>query len=194
MKSSAQLDRYCWSGHGVLMGKIKNDWQDRDYVLKWFGKKEGEARTAYREYVKKGMGEGRRPELVGGGLIRSQGGWSAVKAMRRSGERELSDDRILGNGEFVERIIKEAEAKIRYQLPVREHNEKIDQFIAKICKGEKVSIKELKGGSRRKEVSRVRGRIAIGPVKEHGVGLAEVARRPGVSTSAISKILGRTAY
>jgi hypothetical protein len=29
------------------MGKIKNDWQDRDYVLKWFGKKEGEARNAY---------------------------------------------------------------------------------------------------------------------------------------------------
>ena len=68
------------------MGKIKNDWQDRNYVLKWFGKKEGEAaRNAYRNYVKKGIGEGRRPELVGGGLIRSQGGWSAVKAMRRSG-------------------------------------------------------------------------------------------------------------
>ena len=54
-------------------------------------------------------------------------------------------------GEFVERIIKEAEAKIRYQLPVREHHEKIDEFIAKICKNEKASIEELRGaaGARR---------------------------------------------
>jgi hypothetical protein len=25
-------------------GKVKNDWQDRDYVLKWFGAKEGKAK------------------------------------------------------------------------------------------------------------------------------------------------------
>ena len=97
-------------------------------------KREGEARRAYGNYVKEAIGEGRRPELVGGGFIRSQGGWSAVKAMRGAGERELSDGRILGNGEFVEPIIKEAEAKIRYQLPVKKHHEKIDELIAKICK------------------------------------------------------------
>ena len=37
----------------------------------------------------------------------------------------------------------------------------------------------------------VRARIAIGLVKEHGETLAEVARRVGVSTSAISKIIKR---
>ena len=83
---------------------------------------------------------------------------------------------------------------MRYQLPVKEHHEKIDEIMAKICQKEKVSIEELRGGSRRKEVSRVRGRIAIALVKEHGVALAEVARRLGVSTSAISKIVGRPAY
>jgi len=100
----------------------------------------------------------------------------------------------LGNGEFVERIIKEAEARIRYQLPVKERHERIDEFVDEICKSEQVSIEELKGGSRRKKVSRVRGRIAIGLVKEHGVALAEVARRLGVSTSAISKIIRRAPY
>jgi REP element-mobilizing transposase RayT len=189
VKNLAQLDRYRWSGHRILMGKIKNEWQDRDYVLKWFGKKEGAAKSAYRNYVKKGIDQGHRPELVGGGLIRSLGGWSAVKAMRRSGDRELSDDRILGSGEFVERIIKEAEAKITYQLSIKEHHQKIDEFIAGICKSEKVSIEELKAGSRRQEASRVRAQIATGLVKTHGVALAEVARQLGVSTSAISKII-----
>ena len=45
--------------------------------------------------------QGHRPELVGGGLIRSMGGWSAVLAMRRSGSKEVSDQRILGDGDFV---------------------------------------------------------------------------------------------
>ena len=191
VKSLSQLDRYRWSGHGVLMGQIENDWQDRDYVLKWFGKREPAARTAYRSYIKKAIGKGRRPELVGGGLIRSLGGWSAVKAMRRSGERELSDDRILGSGEFVERIIKEAEAKIKFQLSVGGNHQKINEYMSKICKNEKISLEELKGGSRRKAVSGVRGRIAVELVKGHGVALAEVARRVGVSTSAISKIIKR---
>jgi hypothetical protein len=173
------------------MGNIQNEWLDRDYVLRWFGQKQGEARKAYRNYVKKGIDQGRRPELVGGGLIRSLGGWSAVKTMRRSGERELSDDRILGNGEFVERIIKEAEAKRKYQLPVKEQDQKINKFIAKLCKNKKVSIKEVRSGSRRKEVSGVRAVIAIGLVNKHGVALTEVARRVGVSTAAVSKIIKR---
>jgi putative transposase len=191
VKSYEKLDRYRWCGHGVLLGEVKNEWQDRDYVLRWFGKKEGEAKKNYRNYVKKGVEEGRRPELVGGGLIRSLGGWSAVKALRRSGERELSDDRILGSGDFVEQIIKEAAAKTKYQFAVQEQPEKIDEFIARICQNEKVAVEEIKSGGRRRKASRVRAQIAIGLVKTYGVTLAEVARQLGVTTSAVSRIVTR---
>ena len=47
-----------------------------------FGEKVPAALKAYRAYVDKGIAQGRRLELVGGGLIRSAGGWSALKAMR----------------------------------------------------------------------------------------------------------------
>ena len=56
---------------------------------------------------------------------------------------------------------------------------------------QKVSIEELRSGSRRKDVSSVRAMIAIGLVKKHGVALTEVARRVGVSTAAVSKIIKR---
>ncbi|MBE9569610.1 MAG: hypothetical protein IMF11_03225 [Proteobacteria bacterium] len=42
-------------------------------------------------YRYSGHSVGRCPELVGGGLIKSQGGWSAVKAMHRIGVREKLD-------------------------------------------------------------------------------------------------------
>ncbi len=98
---------------------------------------------------------------------------------------------LTGYAIFYKRIIKEAEAKIKYQLPVKERGQKIDELITRICKKEKVSIAELKSGSRRKEVSGVRAMIAIGMVKKQGVALAEVARRVGVSTAAVSKISKR---
>jgi hypothetical protein len=191
VKSLDQLDRYPWSGHSIIVGKRKNEWQNRDYVLKWFGKKEGEAKKKYCIYLRKGIEKGRRPELVGGGLIRSYGGWSVVKAMRRSGNRELSDSRILGESEFVQRIIREAETRVKRQLPFEKEQQKIDEFLAKMCRKEKVSIEELKAGSRRKEVSRARSLITIGLVKTHGLSLAEVARTVGVTTSAVSKTVKR---
>jgi DNA-binding MarR family transcriptional regulator len=81
------------------------------------------------------------------------------------------------------------ESKIKYQLPVKGADHKIKEVMGKICKSEKISIEELKAGSRRKEVSKVRARIAIELVKKYGIALAEVARQLGVTTSAISKIM-----
>ena len=53
---------------------------------------------------------GRRPELVGGGLIRSFGDWEKVKKMRLKGhERIKSDQRILGENDFVLEVLSESE-------------------------------------------------------------------------------------
>jgi len=97
----------------------------------------------------------------------------------------------LGSDESEERIIKEAETNIRYQFSAKVNSEKINKFIAKVCKNESISIEELKAGGRRREVSRVRAQIAIGLVKTHRVSLAVVAGHIGVSTSAVSKIISR---
>ena len=70
VESLAHLDRYRWCGHSVVVGRRKNTWQHRDYVLTWFGVKDGEAKTAYRDSVKRAIDQGRRSDLVDGGLIR----------------------------------------------------------------------------------------------------------------------------
>ena len=81
--SMAELDRLEFCGHGVILGKQQKDWQDVDKLLGMFGKRVGEARRYYHAYVEGGIELGRRADLIGGGLIRSSGGWQAVKAMRR---------------------------------------------------------------------------------------------------------------
>lgn len=187
----SELERYAWSGHAVLMGKLKKKWQDDEYVLKWFGEKVGEARSAYRMYVSAGVEEGRRPDLVGGGLIRSQGGWSVVKTMRRLGIMEKSDERILGSGKFVESVLTEADDNIRYQFMTGELIDRAVELIKKMCGENQVSIDALRSGSRIPGVSRLRSQLARILVKEHGFSLSEAARQLGVTTSAIANSLRR---
>jgi REP element-mobilizing transposase RayT len=79
------LKKYPYSGHSALMGKQKRAWQETDYVLSVFGSSPAAARRSYTAYMKRGYGQGRRPELTGGGLIRSLGGWAATKKLRLKG-------------------------------------------------------------------------------------------------------------
>jgi len=191
VQNLVQLDRYPWSGHGVLMGKVKYSWQDADYVWSWFGKKVGQARRIYHRYVSEGMNQGRRPELVGGGLVRSLGGWSAVQSLRRSGREVLTDERILGTDDFVERMLGEADHKAKRLFSFRMRDKEVQQFMEERCKKDGISVRELQMGSRRGMIPGIRSDLAWKLVREGGFSLAEIARQLGVSTSAISQILRR---
>ncbi len=186
----SKLDTYPWCGHAVILGRRKHDWQDRGYVLRWFGNDEKEATKNYHRYVQEGIPLGSRPELVGGGLIRSLGGWSTVISMRRHGDRDVSDERILGNGAFVEQIIKEADDLVKRQLPENSQKKLVVTIIQEICNEREVNIRELSSGSRRRFVSEARRIIACRLVREYGIPLSEVARYVGVTTSAVSKMIG----
>ena len=121
VKDLDELGRYPYCGHSVIMGKVKNPWQDTEDVLGMFGEKVGAARRAYRAFVEKGIGEGRRQDLTGGGLLRSAGGWEGVKALREEKVYQRNDERILGDGEFVGRLLASAEEAMerRYALRAR---------------------------------------------------------------------------
>ena len=190
VENLADLDKYRYCGHGVLMGRFRNNWQDRDYVLKKFGSPEGAAKQAYRKFIKAGVNDGRRPELVGGGLIRSAGGWPGVQAMRRKGVLKLADERILGSGAFVTRVLKKAGKLIKPQISPVKLRKKIMSVLRRICREEGIKISELQAGSRRAGIPVVRYQIARELV-EDGVSKAAVARAVGVSASAITKTLTR---
>jgi REP element-mobilizing transposase RayT len=166
VETITKLERYQWCGHSVVLNRVKNQWQDRKYVLNWFGQKEREAQKAYREFVREGIAVGKRPDLTGGGLIRSMGGWSIVKAMRTSGIKEESDERILGSGAFVSELIKQAEEKMKYQLPPVELQKAITAEVESFCNSEKVTVAVLQSGSRRPPLPQLRRKIAARLVGE----------------------------
>ncbi len=75
-----------------------------------------EAILGYEAFVKEGLRLGRRPDLIKGGLIRGMAGWAQVLSLRGKGINVASDDIILGNSEFVEALLSEAEERERETL------------------------------------------------------------------------------
>jgi hypothetical protein len=72
---------------GGLLGTVPRSWQDTEAILAQFGPTRRRAQHAYHTFVAAGLPQGRRPELQGGGLLRSQGGWAAVTTPRRGADR-----------------------------------------------------------------------------------------------------------
>jgi REP element-mobilizing transposase RayT len=95
--SLEELDLYPWTGHAVLLGHRQLAGQETDPILERFGKSVSTARRNYRQFVADGIMTGRRDDLVGGGLKRSQG-------ERPNHEYESFDERVLGGGDFVDRL------------------------------------------------------------------------------------------
>lgn len=161
-------------------------------MLVQFGSRQGQTREAYRRFVKEEVAVGRRPELVGGRLVRSAGGWAEVRSRRQRRGPEVSDDRILGSAEFVERIWREAEKRMALQQAMRRQHGRIERIIATSCKKERISLTELRSGSRRGKLPAVRAVLVRRLIEDFGVSAAEVARQVGISTSGVSKIISRS--
>jgi hypothetical protein len=168
------------------MGKVPRDFQDTEYVLKLFGKKASAARKGYRAHLAKGVGQGRRPELVGGGLIRSAGGWSAVKAMRRAQSRMKGDERILGDGEFAQSVLDAAKEQYeeRYLLQAQGHDlETVAQRVSALLG---INPEQVWASGKHPLTVKARSLLCYWAVRELGFTATEVSRRLGVSQPSVS--------
>lgn len=97
-----KLAQYPWTGHKELMEKQEEGLLSREEVLGYFGGKENEAKAAYVEYLKEGLNS--EEDLTGGGLVRSAGGMANVMKIGKE-ERQGYDERILGSGSFVDKVL-----------------------------------------------------------------------------------------
>jgi hypothetical protein len=173
-----ELNRYKYCGHSVLMGRRRCAWQDDKYVLSCFGKTILEGRKAYYSYIKEGMAQGRRPELVGGGLIRSLGGWAEVKKLRIKGQdRMKGDERILGDGDFVMDILSEANERMDRRYELKSLGYDLDKLEKRILEIYPIEREDLYSKSREKIRSEARGVFCYWAVRELGVAGARLARR-----------------
>ncbi len=187
------LDRYPFSGHGVLMGTHKQPWQNTEKVLKHFGSRIASAKRSYRKFVAEGIREGRREDLTGGGLIRSAGGWAAVKELKRSAVHLKSDERILGDGDFVSEILLQAEESFERRTALRAAGLDLGDVAKRVAALLNIAEGDLWREGRKRELVQARSLLCFWAVRELGVSMTALARRLNISTVAVSKSVARGA-
>ena len=184
----SSLDRYAYSGHSVLLGRKTRPWQEADYILKMFAGNRALARKRYREFVKQGVADGRRPELVGGGLIRSLGGWQAVKVIQSKGQRIKGDERILGDSDFVEAVLNASQAELDRKTAYESKGYDFDWLVDYVAAILDMKPKEVVKQGRYPKTVKARSMLLYWAHRELGISTVNLARRlklsqPGVSHS-----------
>lgn len=125
--------------------------------------------------------------MMGGGLMRSTGGWAIVRELRRGREAYMADERVLGKSEFVESLLREVEAA---EFLRRAANEKVPDLATltrKVAQAARVAQEALVGGGRRREISRARDGLAYLWVEALGRSGRQLAQHLRVRPESVYK-------
>jgi len=182
------LDKHPWCGHSVLMNKTQHPWQDTDYVLVLFSGQIKTARKRYRAFVEEGAGEGKRPELSGGGLLRSNGGWTGLKGLRKARVRVKGDERILGDSDFVSRVLGQAEERLerRYELKARGFD--FNCTIERVAQVLSIEVEQVTAPGKVPLRVKARALLCHWAQRELGMTTTEIAKQLGICQSAVSRL------
>lgn len=123
-------------------------------------------------------------------MIRSLGGWTKAKTLEKQ-ERIKGDERILGDGDFVDSVLKEAEETFERKYKLKIEGYTICKVEQKILKVFEIDKDELYSGSRKNDVSEVRSIFCYLCVRELGESMTAIARRLGLSQPVVGYAVDR---
>ena len=204
------LDRYPWCDHSAILGRRKNPLissqpnkpkkldqrnepdktekalaeKTAEAILLLFGDNLGKARARYRHFIKQGVDQGSRPELQGGGLVRSAGGDKRGLLGRRKDEREKGDERILGSGDFVSNVLKELD---EFDEKRKGYSLTLDELIDRIARRFNIDKAHITSNMRQRNISMARCLISFLALYAMQCSGANVAKALNVSRAAVSK-------
>ena len=186
-----QLAQFPYSGHSRIMGAVKNDFQDVDRILGLFDDRRQSARQRYEEFVGKGILAGRRPELVGGGLIRSVWGWQGIGGLRRMKIHFKSDERVLGDSEFVETVLASASEALERKYRLKTEGYSFKSVADRVGEIFGLTPREFIAPGKQPHFVIARSVLAYWAVYELGMTVTEVGLKLGLSQSATSRAVQR---
>jgi putative transposase len=180
-----ELNIYKYCGHSVLMGKVTREWQGTDYVLGYFGKSARRSRKEYETFVKEGFSKGRNDELTGGGLIRSLGGWIEAREILRSGIHIMSDERILGDSDFVDSIITQSEEHYERRHRLKRKGYNLDRIAERVAEVLAMEPDEVYSKGRQARKVKARSLLCFWASRELGMSHTLLAKKLEMSIANI---------
>lgn len=181
------LDKFAYSGHTTLLGHKRHLFQDVGTILALFDKTPSAARKKYRVYVQKGIDHGRRPDLIGGGLIRSAGGWAAVKDLRRANARLKGDERILGDNDFINSVLEIAQEQLEHKYRLAAEGFDFEKVVERVAAVFSIETNQVLAAGKHPPTVKARSVLCYWAVRKLGMNGTAVAEKLGCSQSSVSK-------
>jgi len=191
--SMEELPNYKYCGHGRLLGAEGYRWQETQEVLQRFGPELKAACGKYEAFVREGIAMGKRPDLTGGGLARSFGGWTNVLSTRRSGVLLRSDERILGDSDFVEMVLGASDEQLEKKIQYRREGVELEQAAQRVSDLLQLNVDEVWRPSKKPVMVWARSLLCYWATHELGIPGTEVGAKLGLTQSAVSRSVGRGA-
>jgi len=179
VKDLSALERFAWCGHGALLGRQGMKGQRVKEVLSLFGTRPAQAGKAYLQFVADGVERGQRPELVGGGLVRSRTG-------QEDQEIQAFDERVLGGGAFVESLRREEMLRQRMLAGMP-----LDELLLRVARSFGVSVDAVRRRSRDERVRKARDLFCFLAVRRLGYSGVAAGEMLGLKRSAVSQAVKR---
>jgi hypothetical protein len=130
---------------------------------------------------------GRRPDLIGGGLIRSTGGWQAVKALGSNKIHLKGDERILGDSDFVHKVLSEQNERMDQRFRIREQGYDIEKVIERVSDLFSLSKQDILNPSRQRQRVMARSVLCYWTIRELGMSGSELSHILGLNQSSVSR-------
>jgi REP element-mobilizing transposase RayT len=185
VKDLYDLDKFSFSGHSALLGRIRNDWQDTQYVLRLFDAQKSRARKNYKQFIKKGISRGKRPDLIGGGLVRSYGGWTQIKTMKKSGLGVKGDERILGDSDFVQQVLQAADEKLKRKYRLQSEGFNLEMVANRVANLLGMQPEEVWASGRHRRTVEARSLLCFWATSELSISQTFLAKKLNISQPAV---------
>ncbi len=133
--------------------------------------------------------------------MRSVGGWTALSALRSVAVRVKGDERILGDSDFVEAVLKEANEQLERRYRLKAEGLELDRVAERVAAVMNIPLKLVWEQSRRPQVVDARDLLCYWASKELVMSKTYLAKRLNLTQPAVSiavrrgeKIAGENQY
>jgi putative transposase len=189
--SLEELKTYPYCGHSVLMGAALVSWQTTFEVFSRLAIDTAAARVKYEAFVAEAIAAGKRPDLVGGGLLRSAGGWEQIVLARRYGEHLKSDERILGDSEFVAGVLEGAQERMEKLCTYLQKGLDLDRLAQVVARLLGVNVSQVWEKGQKSQAVQARSLLCHWAIHELGMTATSLGKRLDLTQSGATRAAQR---
>ena len=106
---------------------------------------------------------------------RNHGGRAGIKLLKETGDYQKGDERILGDGQFVEEVLEKAEEKLKEKYTLKAKGYNIDRLINRVSGLTGLTPEQITDGIRDKKRTEARSILCYWATEKLGITQSELA-------------------